>query len=47
VALNWIPNTHAILRTALVASFYEGDIQLDTGSGDREGAVLVEFQLHY
>jgi phosphate-selective porin OprO/OprP len=46
VALNWIPNAHAILRTALVASFYEGDIQLDTGSGDREGAVLVEFQLH-
>jgi phosphate-selective porin len=47
VALNWIPNAHAIVRTALVGSFYEGDVQLDTGSGDREAAFLVEFQLHY
>jgi len=47
VALNWIPNRHAILRTAVVGSFYEGDVQLDTGSGDREAALLVEFQLHY
>jgi phosphate-selective porin len=47
VALNWIPNAHAIVRTAVVGSFYEGDVQLDTGSGDREAALLVEFQLHY
>jgi phosphate-selective porin OprO/OprP len=47
VGLNWIPNAHAIVRTAVVGSFYEGDIQLDTGSGDREAALLVEFQLHY
>ena len=47
VALNWIPNAHAIVRTAVVGSFYEGDVQLDTGSGDREAALLVEFQLHF
>lgn len=47
VGLNWTPNRHAIVRTAVVGSFYEGDIQLDTGSGDREAALLVEFQLHY
>jgi phosphate-selective porin OprO/OprP len=47
VALNWIPNEHAILRTAVVGSFYEGDVQLDTGSGDREAALLVELQLHF
>lgn len=47
LALNWIPNEHAIVRTALVGSFYEGDVRLDTGSGDREAALLVEFQLHY
>jgi phosphate-selective porin OprO/OprP len=47
VALNWIPNEHAIVRTAVVGSFYDGDVQLDTGSGDREAALLVEFQLHY
>lgn len=47
VALNWIPSVHAILRMAVVGSFYEGDVRLDTGSGDREAALLVEFQLHY
>jgi len=47
VGLNWIPNTHSIVRLAAVASFYEGDVRLDTGSGDREGAVLIEFQVHY
>ena len=45
--LNWIPNAHAIVRTSVVGSFYEGDVRLDTGSGDREAALLVEFQLHY
>ena len=34
-------------RTAVVGSFYEGDVRLDTGSGDREAAFLVEFQLHF
>jgi len=47
VGLNWTPNRHAIVRTSVVGSFYEGDIRLDTGSGDREAALLVEFQLHY
>jgi phosphate-selective porin len=47
LALNWIPSAHAIVRTAIVGSFYEGDVRLDTGSGDREAAILVEFQLHY
>jgi phosphate-selective porin len=47
VALNWIPNAHAIVRTAVVGSFYEGDVRLDTGSGDREAALLIEFQLHF
>jgi len=45
--LNWTPNAHALVRTAVVGSFYEGDIRLDTGSGDREAALLVELQLHY
>lgn len=45
--LNWIPNHYAIVRTAVVGSFYEGDVRLDTGSGDREAALLIEFQLHY
>lgn len=47
VGLVWTPNRHALVRTAVVGSFYEGDIRLDTGSGDREAAFLVEFQLHY
>jgi phosphate-selective porin OprO/OprP len=47
IALDWIPNAHAIVRAAVVGSFYEGDVRLDTGSGDREAAVLLEFQLHY
>ncbi|MEQ1891568.1 MAG: porin [Planctomycetota bacterium] len=47
VGLNWTPNRHALVRTSVVGSFYEGDIRLDTGSGDREAALLVEFQLHY
>jgi len=47
VGLNWIPNTHAIVRTAVVGTFYEGDVRLDTGSGDREAALLVELQLHF
>jgi phosphate-selective porin OprO/OprP len=47
LALNWVPNQHAIVRTALVGSFYEGDVRLDTGSGDREAALLLELQLHY
>jgi phosphate-selective porin OprO/OprP len=47
VGLNWIPNAHSILRTALVGSFYEDEVRLDTGSGDREAALLVEFQLHF
>ena len=47
LGLNWTPNAHALVRTAVVGSFYEGDIRLDTGSGDREAALLLEFQLHY
>jgi phosphate-selective porin len=47
VALNWVLNPHAILRTAVVGSFYEGDVRLDTGRGDREAALLLELQLHY
>ncbi|NOT30125.1 MAG: hypothetical protein HOP15_06730 [Planctomycetes bacterium] len=47
VGLDWIPNAHAILRAAVVGSYYEGDVRLDTGSGDREAALLLEFQLHY
>jgi phosphate-selective porin len=47
LGLNWTPNRHALVRTAVVGSFYGGDIRLDTGSGDREAALLVEFQLHY
>jgi phosphate-selective porin OprO and OprP len=46
LGLNWIPNAHAILRMSVVGSFYGRDVQLDTGSGDREAALLVEFQLH-
>lgn len=47
LGLDWIPNQNAILRTAYVASFYDDRIALDSGSTDREGALLIEFQLHF
>lgn len=47
LGLDWIPNTHSIVRTALLGSFYADEVQLDTESDDHELTLLVEFQLHY
>jgi phosphate-selective porin len=47
LGLNWIPNEHAILRTAWVQSLYADEVALDRGATDREGALLIEVQLHF
>jgi phosphate-selective porin OprO/OprP len=47
LALNWIANQHAIVRTALIHSRYDDAIDLGDGSDDKETALLVEFQLHF
>ena len=46
LGLNWIPNRHAIVRTALVHSDYGDRVTLDAGSDDAELGLLVEVQLH-
>jgi phosphate-selective porin OprO/OprP len=47
LGVDWIPNRHAILRAALVASAYDEAIDLGQGSDDRELAVLLQVQAHY
>lgn len=47
LGLDWILNGNAIVRTAWVGSFYDDELATDSGSTDREGALLVEFQLHF
>ncbi len=47
LALNWIPNVNAIVRSAVVFTFYDDEVLLDEGAAKREAALLLEFQLHF
>ena len=47
LGLDWLANRHVMVRTAYVQSIYADDVLLDSGSKDHEGALLVEFQLHF
>jgi phosphate-selective porin len=47
VGLNWYPTNHAVLRNAWVQTFYEDPIDLDGSLRRSEGALLLQFQLHF
>lgn len=47
VALNWYPNRHGIVRTALIYSDYGAEVALDGGTADDEVSVLMEVQMHF
>ncbi len=47
LGLNWVPNAHAIVRTAVVGSFYDDEVVIDGEPADHEETLLVEFQLHF
>jgi hypothetical protein len=47
VGLNWVLNDHVIVRHAYVHSFYGDDVALGGGTHGDEGAVMLEWQLHF
>lgn len=47
VGLNWILDGHALVRCAYAHSFYGDVILLGGRSIDNEGALLIEWQLHF
>jgi phosphate-selective porin OprO/OprP len=47
LGLNWIPNTHTIVRTSVVHSMYDRPIATAGGTDDRESALMVEVQFHF
>jgi len=47
LGLNWVPNTNAILRCAVIHSAYSEEVDLGSGSDDQELGVLLEAQLHF
>lgn len=47
VGLNWVLNTHAILRNSFIHSSYENPITLHNREVDSENALLIEAQMHF
>ena len=47
VGLNWVINQHALVRHAYVHSFYSDDVLLGSSLHDNEGALMIEWQLHF
>jgi phosphate-selective porin len=47
IGLNWVLNSHAIVRHAYVHSFYSDDVTIGGRQFDDEGALLIEWQLHF
>jgi phosphate-selective porin len=47
LGLDWYPNRHAIVRSALIYNDYADTVTLDDGSVSNELGVLVEVQLHF
>lgn len=47
VGVNWILNDHLIVRHAYVHSFYSDDVLLGGSTQDNEGALMIEWQLHF
>jgi phosphate-selective porin len=47
LGLNWIPNTHTIVRSSVVHSMYDRPVAVGAGTDDRETALMVELQFHF
>ena len=47
VGLNWVLNEHVIARHAYVHSFYSDDVMLGTSLKGSEGALMIEWQMHF
>jgi phosphate-selective porin len=47
VGLNWYLGEHAILRNSYVHSFYSDEVGIEGSGVKDEGAVLIQFQLHF
>ena len=47
LGLNWVLNEHVIVRHAYVHGFYSDDVLLGGRAVDNEGALMVEWQLHF
>jgi phosphate-selective porin OprO/OprP len=47
LGLNWIPNDHVIVRHAWVQSFYSDDVLLGGELHGDEGALMIEWQVHF
>jgi hypothetical protein len=47
VGVNWILNQHLIARHAGVHSFYSDDVVLGGAPRSSEGALMIEWQLHF
>ena len=47
IGLNWILGDHMIARHAYVQSFYADDVILNGSSMRSEGALMIEWQLHF
>ena len=46
-AFNWVPSEHALVRPAYVHSLYSDDVTVSDRTFDDEGALLIEWQLHF
>ncbi len=47
LGLNWVLNEHAIVKHSYVHSFYSDAVQLGSGRHKHEGALMIEWQLHF
>lgn len=47
LGLNWVLNRHLIVRHAYVHSFYSDDVLLGGHGRSHEGALMIEWQLHF
>lgn len=47
LGLNWIPNSHMIVRNAWTHSWYGDTVSVNGGQVDDEGMFTVELQLHF
>lgn len=47
LGLNWVLGEHALVRHAYVHGFYRDEVAIGGRSFDDEGALLIEWQLHF
>jgi phosphate-selective porin len=47
IGINWILSAHALVRHAYVHSFYDDDVTIGGQQFDHEGALMIEWQVHF